>query len=266
MSTTINSTKIATEAVATTTTTTITKSPENCVSTTATLVVVAAPAPAASAVDNIIISSSPCNSCSSSLTSWSDVLCANAYCSSLKQQKQRQQQQQIYKNNKEQKEEENAPLNKTTITMTTSTSTTNTIIIPHLADCQSNLTKQQQLLMVEQQDSTAFDSGRESVNDYDSSLDDSIKYPSSSSLSLQQPNKKPCTLDFYTSSGSQTKWYLPSSTDIVKINVQPAVAPAVLMTKSCVSIAEPESSVVTPPSENGDNGELDDEMTRNDKM
>ncbi|XP_037814277.1 uncharacterized protein LOC119605322 [Lucilia sericata] len=249
MSTTINS-KLTTTAAATAATTIITTTPENCVSRTtaaATVVVVAAPA------DNNInnISSSPCNSCSSSLTSWSDVLCANAYCSSLTGQKYKQQQ----ISNNEEEAKEDAPLFKTT------TTTTNSTIFPHLADCQSNLTKQQ---LLEQQDATAFDSGRESVNECDSSLDDSINYRSSS-LHLQQPSKKPCTLDFYASSGSQTKWYLPT-TDIVKINVQPAASAEGIMTKSCVSIAEPESSVVTPPSEHDDSIPDDDEGTSNDKM
>lgn len=274
MSTTINSIKATTTAAIPTI-----KSPENCVSPTkTTLVVVAAPSPSSSsttttaaavafnAAENnsntisttIISASSPCNSCSSSLTSWSDVLCANAYCSSTKQQPQQQKQQNIYKNKEEEEEQtqENASL---------TTTSNNTLIIPQLATCQqNNFTK------YEQQDANAFDSGRESVNECDSSLDESINYPSCSATNfpLQQRSKKPCTLDFYASSGSQTKWYLPPSRDIVKINVPPASTEC-LMTKSCVSIAEPESSVVTPPSDHGEEvsgGEQDHDMATNDKM
>ena len=244
-------------------------------------------------------SSSPCSLCNS-VSSCSDVLCANALCSSTQQQQQHCST--AYKEEKEEEQDENVmeniicyneydnvTLNKmaaaaeaaSTITTTTSSSA---ILIPHLASSQSNLTtattlSTQQQLFLELQDTSAFDSGRESVNDCDSSLDESINYPvavallatSSSSLSLplqQQRYKKPCTLDFYASTGSQSKWYLPPR-DVLKINVQSDGD--LMLTKSCVSIAEPESSVVTPPSDHGGNDgdgavSQDEALTANDKM
>ncbi|XP_059216333.1 serine-rich adhesin for platelets isoform X2 [Stomoxys calcitrans] len=130
--------------------------------------------------------------------------------------------------------------------------------------------------------SSAFDSGR---HDNDSSLDDSAMgfvsdvavVPNASTLSLnttpdthQQVSKKPCTLDFYASSGSQSKWYLPptvtgSSSDVIKINITSDMDTC-LMTVSMASIAEPESSIVTPPSEGAAASEQDDDdLMANDK-
>ena len=258
------------------------------------------------AAENIILpvkpSSSPSSTCNS-VSSWSDVLCANALCSSTQQHQQQQHCSTTYKEEEKEEETENVMenimgyneydnvcLNKmetataAAASAITTISSSSTILIPHLASSQSNLTTAtalptQQQLFLELQDTSAFDSGRESVNDCDSSLDDSINYPvavallapSSSSLSLplqQQRYKKPCTLDFYASTGSQSKWYLPSR-DVLKINVQSDGD--LMLTKSCVSIAEPESSVVTPPSDHGGNDgdgavSQDEALTANDKM
>lgn len=108
----------------------------------------------------------------------------------------------------------------------------------HLAECHGlTMSKQQQQ---QQQDAAATDSGRESVNEGDSSVEET--------LNAIKPNygehleKKPCTLEFYTSNGSQSKWYLPAS-DVVKINItndSEVLIPA-------VSIAMPESTNITPP-------------------
>lgn len=95
------------------------------------------------------------------------------------------------------------------------------------------------------------------------------------SCNMVQLSKKPCTLDFYTSTGSQSKWYLPPASPAEEainsatltipsqmsmsssaafmstdLNSEQCLMPptALMMTKSMVSLAMPESSIVTPPS------------------
>lgn len=131
------------------------------------------------------------------------------------------------------------------------------------------------------------DSGRESFNECDSSLEDSsLNYEMLASSSSSPKSrffvdaisadddqqvvskKPPCSLDFYASSGSQSKWYLPpsvtgSSSDVIKINITSSDMDTCLMTVSTASIAQPESSTVTPPSDS--QAGQDDEMSACDK-